>query len=63
MDFCYYNVYYSYVGSAGVKIKSKGNSTIRSGTAVVVPFSVMRIVRDCPENIILNFFNFLFKNS
>ena len=56
MDFCYYNVYYSYVGSAGVEIKSKGNSTIRSGTAVVVPFSVMRIVRDRPENIILKIF-------
>lgn len=60
MDFCYYNCY---VGSGGVKIKSNGNSTIKNGAAVVVPFSVMHIVQDLAWSNSLKFFNFLFKNS
>lgn len=49
-------MYFFYVGSDGVKRKSKGNSTVKNGTAIVVPFSVMRIVRNRPENIILKIF-------
>ena len=45
-----YNNVGAYCGSGGVKRKSKGNFTIDNGTAVVVPFSVTRIVQDLPRN-------------
>lgn len=55
MDFCYYNIMYCYGGSGGVK-KSKGNFTIKNGAAIVVPFSVTRIVQDLPRNVSLKIF-------